>query len=221
MSASNLQSATGLLRQYYGPQDQPGPPGRWDTLVKVVLWGAPTGKKPVDLDDSPLASPQETVQASVVTLADVLKSVPHGRRKAPALKLLAGWWILHFGNELESDWGGNLEVYRDELCRLRGVRVELADRILLFVGGRPTYPIDRAAIRITCRHGWLGLESEYDEWQSFFVQGLDRSIDGLREFSQWAGRVGKDFCGPAPKCDGCPLNPLLPAGGPYELDQPA
>lgn len=210
MEPSRLKRAAELLRSHYGAPSSFGDPGRWNTLVNVIL-ARPNRSAPYDV----LRSPLSTAEAGREELADALAPVPRGRQKAPVLKALAQWWLGRFGESDEAAWEGDLGRLREELLRIRGVSLELADRLLLFVGGRAVYPIDRATARIAARHGWIGPEAEYDEWQAYFVQGLSAAGIDARHFSTWMTRLGREHCGPSPRCDACPLRPLLPPGGPY------
>ena len=99
---------------------------------------------------------------------------------------------------------------------MRGVGHELVDRILLLVLEVSTMPLSRAALRVGCRHGWNGLESEYQEWQQLYRQAAEVAGATLSETDRLIRQVGRSHCGTRPKCDGCPLESLLPEGGPYE-----
>ncbi len=95
---------------------------------------------------------------------------------------------------------------------------ELADRILLFAGALPVYPLDRASLRIAARHGWMDITAEYEEWQTFFAHGNRDGEIELAQLSLWMARIGREFCGSRTDCDACPLHSLLPARGPVPLD---
>ena len=45
---------------------------------------------------------------------------------------------------------------------------------------------------------------------------LEGRVTELQRASMLIARAGRDFCGPAPRCEQCPLRELLPPGGPYE-----
>jgi endonuclease-3 related protein len=132
-------------------------------------------------------------------------------------RTLARWWLEHASTEGTLRWEGNSEDLRESLRSQRGVSLELADRIALFVADLPVFPVDRTTVRIAGRHGWLGVEADYDEWQSTFVP-LEAAPAELRRLSLQFARIGHDHCGPKPKCTGCPLESLLPEGGPYSLE---
>lgn len=220
MSDNVLQDALERMRRHYGPPATPPQSGRWETLLSVVLTAglSPAQQERLTVEVAHLDSPGEVADTEAAVLAERLAGVPRGRQKAAVLQKLAGWWRTRFGNRTEADWGRDRDALRDSLRQLRGVSLELADRLLLGVGGLPVVPLDRATIRIACRHGWCGLEQEYDDWQGRFVPSLPSTAE-LQEFSQLADRIGRDFCGTVPHCEACPLKALLPAGGPYESDR--
>lgn len=218
--ADQLRQAFDLLRSHYGPRRASALPQTWEMLVLSVLNAhddaslAPEARR--ELRESVLGSPADTAAAGVEEIARAAKRIPRARQRAAALKELARWWTMRFGDVAEAAWGGGWESSREELARIRGLGIALVDRLLLFVGGNSVYPLERSSIRVACRHGWQGLEAEYEEWQSCFVPGLEREGIDLREFSLLMMQLGTDFCGSKPKCDECPLKPLLPEGGPYE-----
>jgi endonuclease III related protein len=222
VSTKSLRAAADLLQQHYGRIGRSPQSSDWLTLVRVVLEAGTAGALPAHvidrINETLLGTPAEVQQASVDEITAALGNAPRARPKAPVLKALGGWWMKRFGIDRHPDWNGDLDEYQGELRRIRGVSVEMADRILLFVGGRNVYPLDRGSLRIACRHGWMGFEAEYEEWQSFFVQGLRQADVDLQEFSHWSIRLGKDHCGPKPACEQCPLKTLLPEGAPYEPD---
>lgn len=214
MEGSRLRKALELLRHHYGEPPVQRESGSWRSLVETVARGSV--ETDAGCEAAPLASAASVADCGIEELSEALVKIPRGKQKAPALKSLARWWLSRFGDTAESEWDGAIEELRQELLALRGVSLETADRLLLFVGRLPAYPVDRASIRIAARHGWLGTDSEYDEWQTFFVRGLDESVPELQRASLLIGRTGRDFCGPVPRCDKCPLQELLPPGGPYE-----
>lgn len=217
---SNLQTAAERMRRHYGPPTLPTAETAWQLALKIVFDAAPGSRAEQalgkSLEGSTLASACETARAPVATIAELLVKVPRGVQKAALVKALAAWWCRTFGDEPHPDWTGGVETYREELVRIRGLSPETADRLLLFVARLTAYPVDRASQRISVRHGWMEPQADYEEWQSFFLRGLEGSGMDPREFSLLAGRIGRDFCGPKPHCEECPLKPLLPERGPSE-----
>ncbi len=223
MASEKLAEAAALLKRHYGTLREPGPPGEWATLVRVVLERAHQTKKSCDwswLEESPLRTAGETAALSASQLAANLEEAEHGVRVAAVLCALAKWWLKTIGDRDTAAAFQNrpLQTWQEELRAIRGVSWKLADRILLFVGGLSVYPLDRGSMRIAARHGWMDMHSEYEDWQAFFV-GIERVRDvDLRHLSHWNVRLGREFCGAKPKCDECPLSSMLPERGPLPLD---
>jgi endonuclease-3 related protein len=224
-----LTEAAALLTEHYGEQPLPGPPGEWLTLVRIVLEGGRTSRKALDvrlIEDSPLANPGDTLDQSVAVLAELLEAAKQPSAKAKTLHELARWWQRHFesalpaGAEVVQIFGErSLEFWQRELREIPGVNWELADRILLFVGGHAVYPLDRGSLRIAARHGWVDVAADYEEWQSFFGSAARDGLLDLRQLSRWQLRVGHEFCKARPNCEECPLRSLLPARGVVEIGE--
>jgi len=218
---SRLCAALELARKAYGALEPAEPPGRWTTLACVVLGQidatAQTSRRRQWFTGSILASPSDVAEGKDELIAVSLTRGHRSPRKAGVLRQLAQWWLTQFGDESEvGPWKGPTEQFREELVRLPGVSLELADRLLLFVGDHAVYPIDRPTVRLCCRHGWMAVEDEYEVWQSFLVGGFEGETRWLRQFCLLAARIGRAHCGRVASCDGCPLQSLLPLTGPCE-----
>lgn len=217
-------------------QDESTPAGGsdWERLARIVLGRAnrrargvgssrassPESSRASSLP-SPLASPRETATAHLEEIEQAAESAGLAATKAKAAQTLARWWTKSFGDEQSPEWSSGPDRWREELVALKGVSHELADRVLLAVARMPVWPTSRASIRVGCRHGWIDPGAEYDEWQGLFVRALEADVARLARLSATIDRVGKEHCGPKPNCDGCPLAPLLPPGGPVEVDSEA
>lgn len=200
------------------PRQKPLPAAAWLRMV-LILRGAPRKGGPsteFDEHSHPLASPQQCADAHGEEIEQALVKVPRGTSQAALLKKLAAWWIASFGDELDPDWDGSVDHWRESLRSVRGVNHELADRILLLVARKPAWPVSRASLRIACRHGWMDPGAEYEEWQSVFVRGCESDVDAMRSLSSAFDDIGRTHCGVRPKCEGCSLESLLPSGGPCE-----
>lgn len=228
------------LRRHYGAAPDVGPRYTWRTLATVVLDGARAiqvrnqARKRLEW---PGEEAGDIALLSVESLAEQLRDAGHSAKHASVLIALAHWWCREPMRVAEqaAAWEKPIDLLRGELRQIRGVSLTLADRILLFVGGLPVFPVDRAAMRIFCRHGWLDPTAEYDEWQSFACSPGNVCSPGfswspnptptlpppspLAELSHHLTRLGRDHCGPTAKCTGCPLEPLLPTGGPVLLGE--
>ncbi len=145
------------------------------------------------------------------------------------LKQLAEWIVEHHGGRVESLFNPDRSTdwLRGELARIPGISLTAADAILLFALKRPSYPVDRATFRVLVRHDWLDPSAPNDEARDLLVEkatGRGEVPDGeaasvLLDVSFGMEQIGRRFCrAAAPRCERCPLESLLPEGGPREAD---
>lgn len=215
---SRFETATELMRSAYGAVEPPSADSTWTLFLRVLLGVAndhPTSAALTELlGSSPLASPQTALQTTAGQLAEVLAPIPRGPQKASVVRAVATWWLDQFGETLSPEWPRDAQFYRESLRAIRGLGPATVDELLLFVAGLKVFPVDRSALRVAVRHGWLDLPVEDAEAQALFVRGLSQAEVDPREFSRLLTLIGEKHCGREPKCDGCPLQPLLPTGGP-------
>jgi endonuclease-3 related protein len=169
--------------------------------------------------ESLLQSPAQTAAASVTPIAEALAPFPRAANKAAVVLALAKWWLQTFGDELSPAWNRDLQQDRLELRQIRGLGPETVDRLLLFGAGRAVFPVDRGTLRVMVRHGWLDLPVEDDDAQSLFGSATGGDVTTMRSLARWLHRIGDTHCGRVPECAGCPLEPLLPPGGPIDPDR--
>jgi endonuclease-3 related protein len=87
--------------------------------------------------------------------------------------------------------------------------------MLLYAGGHLSFVIDAYTKRIFQRHGWCNAQATYDELQSACVSVLGHRprrvrLDYWQDYHAQLVMVGKDYCRKRqPRCDQCPLRPLL------------
>jgi endonuclease-3 related protein len=221
MALNILMDAAKILERHYRRRAA-WPHGEWLTLVRLVL--GRRGSKRVEsdwswLEETPLRRARETAMQTGSQLDEIAVAAGFTSGPVKVLPALARWWLQNFDDaDAGADFGKcPLESWQRELRGIRGVSWELADRLLLVVGGLAVYPLDRGSQRIAARHGWIDLSADYDEWQEFFVGGLRDSGVAFGDLSDWNSRVGREFCGAQPKCESCPLKDLLPEKGPIPL----
>lgn len=215
--SSKLERAHSLLRDAYGRRDVQSDQAAWPLFLRTLL--GIDARHPASsvltelLSSSALASPRETVSLSAGQIVELLQPIPRGAQKASVVRGLAEWWVDQFGDSLSPEWPSSIESYRISLRQIRGLGPATVDELLLFAAGRPVFPVDRTAMRVAVRHGWLDLPIEEDDARSLF-QSPDRSVSELQELSLLLNQVGAAHCGRVPQCTDCPLQPLLPSGGP-------
>ena len=122
---------------------------------------------------------------------------------------------------MESYQGRLSLLLREEPARLRtfllgvhGIGPETADSILLYAAGAPYFVVDAYTRRVLSRHGWLHEPASYEAVADLFEVALPREAQLYNEFHALIVRLGKTHCRAKPRCEGCPLNSMLPPGGP-------
>lgn len=103
---------------------------------------------------------------------------------------------------------------RRELLALHGVGPETADSILLYAAEHPSFVIDAYTRRVLERHGWAQPSASYDQLQRLFETPLPHDAPLFNEYHALIVEVGKRHCRRTAKCEGCPLECLLPDSRP-------
>lgn len=189
--------------------------GTFEAVATAYLaqWGeARAVARAVDaLRESGWLAPEAMADADPLTVADAWREAgARGLVKLiTPLQRIAGWAVGSREGEQTT------EALREGLRALKGVGPATADAILLEGLGRPAYPVDRATYRILVRHGWIDPSAEYDEARSLVEGAIPDDPRGLSRLSAGLIEIGRRACKPSvAKCDRCPLQPLLPVGGP-------
>lgn len=215
---TRLEQVTSLLRTAYGSAGSPAMDSAWSRLIWRLM-GIPTEHTAANtltglLQVAPLSTPRESSVATPGQLVEILTPIPRGSQKASVVRAVATWWLTQFGDEVSPAWSAGLQAYRESLRQIRGLGPATVDELLLFAAELPVFPVDRTALRVAVRHGWLDLPVEDEDAQSLFVRGVDGSPVRLQELSRLLAKVGEAHCGREPQCDGCPLESLLAGGAP-------
>ena len=220
--SSYLLEVDHRLRAAYGIPQVPEADSGWGLFLRILLLGPGVAAANNALQEllivSPLATPQTMLESSTGILIEHLTGIPRGPQKAGVLRAVADWWQTQFRDNLNPAWDQGMDFYRDSLRKIRGLGPATVDELLMFVARFDVVPLDRGTLRVAIRHGWLDLPLEDQESQDVFVRGLREASLDSREFSQLISRVAEAHCGREPKCDDCPLQPLLPPNGPLNPD---
>ncbi len=171
------------------------------------------------LQSAGLLDPEVMNLAGMLEIQQTLggKSSPISHRSLASAKHLAHWLVERHGGRAEilCETALSIESLRKELAAIQGIGSTGADAILLAASGRPTYPVDRGTYRILVRHGWLDASSSYEEARDEMIHCIGDDSLRLREAVAGMSWLATHFCRTsAPQCEGCPLLPMLPSGGP-------
>jgi endonuclease-3 related protein len=136
------------------------------------------------------------------------------RVKARRLRALLRWIVERGDGDPAAALRGDTATLRRDLLAVHGVGRETADGLLLYAAGRPVFVVDAYARRVAGRHGWTDPEGDYDAIRRWFEERVPREAPLLNQLHAEIVTVGKEHCRPSPRCGGCPLEDLLPPGGP-------
>ena len=171
-------------------------------------------------------------------LERLVRPAGYFRQKAQRLKTFVRWLDKRYGGSLDRMFARPTPELREELLALNGVGPETADSILLYAGGHPVFVVDAYTRRVLARHGLALENAPYEEVRALFEAALTgfHPPDGTRtdfpgerrrhkfvvrratpaarlydEYHALLVQTAKRHCAkPAPRCDGCPLQPFLP-----------
>lgn len=134
-------------------------------------------------------------------------------RKAAAIKAFVVFLDRDHDSSLARLAAQPTSVVRRQLLDLPGVGEETADAILLYALLHPVAVVDEYLRRIADRHGLAGRDRKYGEVQrlvddAFANDPEEFRLQLLNEFHALVVAVGKDHCGPKPRCESCPLAPF-------------
>jgi endonuclease III related protein len=220
MPGAMLQVYDRLLKAF-GPQHWwPGETG-FEMIVGAMLTQNTSWKnveKAIgNLRQSDLLDPHALFYVPVEELEELLRPAGYYRVKALRLRSLLQFLIDRYNGSLDAMFRTDLETLRKELLGVNGVGPETADSILLYAGGMPAFVIDAYTHRIFARHGWIGFDADYHQIQDYIQSSLPEDAPMYNEYHALLVYTGKHYClKKNPKCRECPLNDLLPEGGPLE-----
>jgi len=161
-------------------------------------------------------------------LAELIRPAGYFNVKARRLRSFLRVLVETFGGDLSQLFAGETSIVRERLLAIHGVGPETADSLLLYADGHHSFVIDAYTKRIFERHGWIGKsgkrkvesgknnEASYNELKSLCESALSQKsgaaqLDYWQDYHAQLVMVGKHFCRTrAPRCEDCPLKPLLP-----------
>ena len=150
-------------------------------------------------------------------LATLIRPAGYYNLKARRLKAFTKMIVDEYGGRLDSLFEGETHAVREQLLEVNGIGPETADSILLYAGDHLSFVIDAYTKRIFSRHSWVNHKADYDKMKQLCEQSLSQKtgpdrLDYWQDYHAQLVMIGKHFCRPTnPRCDTCPLQPLLPS----------
>ncbi len=205
------------LWKAYGPQHWwPG-----DTPLEVMVGAVLTQntnwqgveKAIANLKRSGLLAVDKLHTVPTDKLARLIRPSGYFNLKASRLKNLIELVVEGYGSDLKAMARVETAQLRKELLAVKGVGPETADSILLYGFHRPIFVVDTYTRRVVGRHGLAEEMAGYRELQEMFMQQLPPDASVFNEYHALLVRVGKLHCQRSPRCQDCPLEPMLPQAG--------
>jgi endonuclease-3 related protein len=230
-----LRRAYRLMRRRFGhqkwwPGETPFEVCVGAILVQNTSWSN-VERAIANLKSAGVLVPRELYSLPAGKLAALIRPAGYFNVKAGRLRSFLRVLIDEHGGSLERLFAGETRAVRQRLLAVHGIGPETADSMLLYAGGHHSFVIDAYTRRIFERHGWGGPRTKgrnsgsppggpfgYEPLQALCASALNhergaRRLDLWQDFHAQLVRVGKTHCRPrAPRCDECPLKPLLPTG---------
>ncbi|MBI3592164.1 MAG: endonuclease III domain-containing protein [Nitrospirae bacterium] len=138
-------------------------------------------------------------------LSTLIRPAGYFNIKAKRLKSFIDFLMHNYIGSMKKMAKKDTASLRQELLNIHGIGPETADSILLYALDKPVFVIDAYTKRVLSRHGIMGYNAAYDEYQGLFHQALDEDIQLFNEYHALFVMVGKDYCKPRPLCEECPL----------------
>lgn len=143
-------------------------------------------------------------------LQELIRPAGFFRVKATRLRNVLRLIVEEFEGSLEKLFELPTDELRARLLAVNGVGPETADSIVLYAAGRPRFVVDAYTRRVGERHGWLDGGESYDAVQALFESSLESDAKRFNEYHALIVEVAKQHCRTKPRCEGCPLEPMLP-----------
>ena len=183
-----------------------------------------------NLKKARVLEPEKMLVLPEAKLAELIRPAGYFNVKARRLRSFLRVLVEECGGDLGTMFAGETSAVRERLLAIHGIGPETADSMLLYAGGHRSFVIDAYTKRVFQRHGWTrksgkrkaesekSREASYDELKILCESALNQKsgaarLDYWQDYHAQLVMAGKHFCRPrAPRCDDCPLKPLLPRG---------
>ncbi len=207
-----MQAHYGLT--HWWPGDSPFEIAVGAILTQNTAW-TNVERAIANLKQARLLSPRKLLNSSDGALEEALRPSGYFRVKAQRVRAFCVYLIDRYQGSMSRMARRPLDELRAELLEVKGIGPETADDILLYACEKPVFVIDAYTRRILYRHGIIeDKDPGYETLRRMFEENLERDIPVFKEYHGLIVWTGKDFCRARPRCEGCPLAPLLKAGEP-------
>jgi endonuclease III related protein len=173
-------------------------------LTQNTNWGN-AAKALVNLKAAARMSVTALHNTSHEELAELIRPAGYYNIKAKRLKNFIAHVHRGWGDDIVAFLDRSISTLREELLSINGIGLETADSIILYAAGKPTFVVDAYTARILLRHQLIYPEAMYEEIKDVFESNLAADAELFNDYHAQLVAVGKNFCRPTARCEGCPL----------------
>jgi endonuclease-3 related protein len=201
------------LYNTFGPQHWWPGDGAFEVAVGAILtqntnWSN-VEKAINNLKNNDYLSAKTLYDMPINRLASLIRPAGYFNIKAKRLKAFIEFLIKDYRGSMKRMAREDMHFLREQLLNINGIGSETADSILLYALDKPVFVVDAYTKRVLQRHGIVDEKATYHETQGLFHENLPKDVDLFNEYHALFVRVGKEFCKPKARCDGCPLEGYL------------
>jgi len=212
MSYDKLMQIYELLYERYGPQHWWPGRTRFEIIVGAILtqntnW-ANVEKAIANLKSADCLTPARLHRLDTGELAELIRPAGYFNIKAGRLKNFLDWLFDNYDGSLKQLEHLNPEEMREQLLAIKGIGPETADSIVLYAYDKPVFVVDTYTCRVLGRHELIEAGADYEQVREYFESNLPTDVKLFNEYHALLVRVGKEYCRPKPRCEGCPLESL-------------
>jgi endonuclease-3 related protein len=138
-------------------------------------------------------------------LAELIRPAGYFNIKAKRVKNFASRVMETFDGDLRAFLDRPVSSLREDLLSINGIGRETADSMILYAAGKPTFVVDAYTYRILLRHFLIAREDDYESIKELLESALPADLDLYNDYHAQLVAVGKNYCRPAARCEGCPL----------------
>ncbi|HET9086325.1 MAG TPA: base excision DNA repair protein [Acidobacteriaceae bacterium] len=215
-----LRNIYGTLMETYGQRNWWPAETSFEVVLGAILtqgtaWRS-VERSIANLRDAGLLTEEGIRSVSEQHLRELIRPSGFIVRKAACIHAFVGLLDQEHGGSLQQMARQPTEVLRRQLLALSGIGPETADAILLYALNHPVFVVDEYFRRVATRHELVDANARYSEMQKLGDLAIasataEETGRHANELHALIVEVGKQHCGPAPRCEGCPLQPYLPA----------
>jgi endonuclease-3 related protein len=138
-------------------------------------------------------------------LAELIRPAGYFNIKAKRLKNFLSYVADNYAGDLAAFLDRPISSLREDLLSINGIGRETADSMILYGARKPTFVVDAYTYRILLRHFLIAREDDYESIKELLESALPAELDLYNDYHAQLVAVGKAYCRPIAKCEGCPL----------------